>query len=630
MKNSDAMKRTPFQRLPLRAGRMFALTALAVCGALASCSKEETSGGRLFPDGTHPLVLTAPVEAPTSRASVDNVWSGGEQVAVAVDGAVKTYTADDDGTLTSGVNEPFWWRYSDETKTVRAWYCGDGSTTPGRANAVAVPTVWSVAADQSTADSYASGDLLFAPAARLSFSSANALRFYHQTARVVVNIRRAGTVSDERQIKSIAIGDGNLVLSGGFTAPEGDGVTAGTWNIASSKVDGSIAPHKLASTPNGCVASYTALVVPQTMDGKRFIAVTTTAGTMYYTPETGKAQLAAGKVYTYNITVNKDGALSVVTTAGDPEWPGQTEQIVAFYNPDDLKPGDYYYSDGSWSDGGLRAAVVAGENKDYFEFGCMEIAPVLTNPITGQLRRVIGIVFTTDPDRISKAEKELFAQNGWELHGLVVSTRCAANNTACRWFSDAEGNGAYGGRDEAGEIGLPNVTLPGGSDYEDYFAQSCEDIDGYRYNLLIREKRAADLADPVIYQAFSAAMGFADEVGGPSADAQTTGWYLPSAGQWIDIANISQKHIKDYNPKGGLYSEFILYGVHDITLMDKILEKIPEGDRTDFFNKKNPGDYWTSTAVSWGKARKIAFSSSIVSQIDSKYTECYVRCVLAF
>lgn len=72
------------------------------------------------------------------------------------------------------------------------------------------------------------------------------------------------------------------------------------------------------------------------------------------------------------------------------------------------KIGDYYYSDGTWSDGGLISIEANGLNPVW-----AEVKPA---PVEG--KEVIGIVFQTDPSRMSSYDKE----SGY-THGYVVACR---------------------------------------------------------------------------------------------------------------------------------------------------------------------------------------------------------------
>ena len=89
-------------------------------------------------------------------------------------------------------------------------------------------------------------------------------------------------------------------MSGTYTAPSGTGVTTGTW--LPGPMDKTITPFKLSQPidPSKYIASYTALVIPQNMDGKRLIAI------------------EAGKVHTYNITIDsKDVTIEI---PGSIDW----------------------------------------------------------------------------------------------------------------------------------------------------------------------------------------------------------------------------------------------------------------------------------------------------------------------
>lgn len=292
---------------------------------LAACNDGITDSipeGGLLPEGGCPVVLTAVVEGAT-RASSDDAWDGGEPIAVqASAGAtadwskaeVKSYTTTDaEGALRS--DNPFWWTTASERRLFRAWYCGDGSSSPKGGNGASVPTKWSVQADQSGVVTLPSGevkgfqasDFLFAPAVEAGFAdhAAVPIRFYHQMAKVVVNISKSEETTDAAQIKSVKIGDGDWVLSAGFTPPA-DGKTVGTWSTESPEAaKGAITPRKMDAPTDASkyVASYEALVIPQATAGKCIVAIETERGTFSYAAPAQAGPLKAGQVHTYNITV---------------------------------------------------------------------------------------------------------------------------------------------------------------------------------------------------------------------------------------------------------------------------------------------------------------------------------------
>lgn len=112
------------------------------------------------------------------------------------------------------------------------------------------------------------------------------------------------------------------------------------------------------------------------------LTATDAAGKLYWVEFTGR-DLVAGKVYTLK------KALDVVPSGIQP-WEGSTtelpsKEIEPGFTAFDLKAGDYYYSDGTWSDGG---------NRKYTDgtTAILPIMPVLTDA-NNEPRTVIGIVY---------------------------------------------------------------------------------------------------------------------------------------------------------------------------------------------------------------------------------------------
>lgn len=286
----------------------------------SSCTKHADLPDNDLPDGKYPMTFASSVEEmPFAQAQANDTWTEGDVVAMKVDEKVKQYTADANGTLSAG--DPFYWKNSEETKTVTAWYCGDGSTAANEDNADQVPASWTVKADQANNNGYKKSDFLYASKS-ISFidRESTSLPFYHQTARVVINIKNAEAATVATDIASVVIGDANnLALSGSYSPP-GAGTTAGTWDISTgTPAKGTITPKDITSG-TAYLKSYAALVIPQDMKDKKFIAITLKGGiTYYYTPTGSNATLESGKEYTYNVTV-KFGYLDVVKvedTGGD-------------------------------------------------------------------------------------------------------------------------------------------------------------------------------------------------------------------------------------------------------------------------------------------------------------------------
>ncbi|MEG2340020.1 MAG: hypothetical protein RSB69_04620 [Odoribacter sp.] len=157
------------------------------------------------------------------------------------------------------------------------------------------------------------------------------------------------------------------------------------------------------------------------------------------------------------------------------------------------KIGDYYYSDGTWSDGG-------------------DVAPDLKNGA----RRVIGIVFQTDPGRIGAAEKAALAAKGVTTpHGLVMALTNAAEG--CCW-------GDYRKNEPDPFSDVAEVKLMYG------------DLDGYNKTKYMVDKITKGDYDAATYAAFNAVSKYGTgESAQFAAPASSTGWFLPGMGQWWDI-----------------------------------------------------------------------------------------------
>lgn len=284
----------------------------------------------------------------------------------------------------------------------------------------------------------------------------------------------------------------------------GDPITHSTAGLVSpgDQSDGEIKPYYDAVTKK-----YEALVPPQDMTGKPLVRISIGSNAFTYTPDTeaaGKFDFFGGKRYAYAITVKANG-IDVKAVTGATWSDGGEENItskqVQLFTADELKIGDYFYSDGTWSDGGLRKRyddgnVVIADPKP---------APVLTNPTTGASRTVVGIVFQTDKSRIGAKEKEKLGGED-KVHGLVMCVKNAATNQ--KWST------AW----NIGEFPKECATI----------ADSYNDISGYGNCERIRSSHGS--FDN--YPAFKDTDGYNTTCPVPTT---TTGWYLPSVGQLWDI-----------------------------------------------------------------------------------------------
>ena len=590
-------KSNPFRHLAM---------AVFACLMTASCS-DVTDDGITLPDGKYPMTFTASVDGlsvpnPASRATTDNTWMGGETVAIQTDSDVKQYTAASGGHLTvaSGA-APFYWQNNNETKKVTAWYYGTGyDATPPDG------TTWAVQSDQSkteagnTAGNYQRSDFLYAPATDIPFSDRNSasLSFYHQTARVVVNIVNAEAATDASAIRSVTIGHaGNLALSGSYSAPTGAGATAGTWNTSSgSPTMGSIIPRKLAApgalTGGGtALASYAALVIPQQMKDKKFIAVTLANGnTYYYTPtQDGDANLQSGRQHTYDITV-KHGYLEVSANTGGSAWgnDGNAEDVTGKtlsegYAPDDLKTGDYYYSDGNTSDGGYRKYSDGTT-------AILPVQPVLTGA-DGKVRTVIGIVFWVG----SIIEDDPLLQKHYPdcTHGLVVALQDAGKT---KWSSECED---ITNNWLSGQNGTYGITTLKETDKMQGYANT-KALEGYNASERATGGNSGKTVLPIgLIQSYA---------GAHPAPASSSGWYFPSV-----------KELKFM-----CWGQNADRGTDGKKMLDTQFAKVSGASSLQSYN------YWSSTEDDNLWAWFVYFDYGDVS-LDRKYNNSYwVRAVLAF
>lgn len=414
---------------------------------MAACTQDEfaDAGGTDLPEGggKYPMTFATAVEGlPTRTATADGRWTESDRIAVGVRNAVKSYRPTNisgaSATLTcTNDTDPFYWQAS--TETVSAWYLGTGYNAT-------LPATWTVQSDQNANDGYQQSDFLYAPATTISFADRGSapLKFYHQTAKVVINILNKEAATDAGQIQRVVIGNNDLALSGSYAAP-GAGQTAGTWSDHADT--GAVTPKEIAAAA-GCLKSYTALVIPQNMTNKQFIKITVDGYTYCYTPKNNDGNLLSGKQHTYNITV-KNGYLEVTTATGG-EWGDAGSEVVGSktvaegFSAADLKPGDYYYSDNTTSDGGYRK----------YTDGSTGLLGVM--PVPG--KTCIGIVYCTDNSFITNNSTK---KTNYP-HGLVVALKEAGSTY--KWANRDNAVNAYKGM----------VSAPAGS--SDWYVPNKEEL----------------------------------------------------------------------------------------------------------------------------------------------------------
>lgn len=444
---------------------------MLICGVLASCSSEDESTAPL-PDGKYPLQLTAEVAQPQTRAGGKDAWTGGEEIRVSLEGVFgnKTYVMDASGNASpKDADNAFYWKNTDEAR-VSAW----------------TPDIESETDISDQSGGYAAFDVLYASAIG-RYDQAINLRFIHRMAKIEVILKAGEGITEEE-------------LEGATVTIFGDPLTHSTAGLVSpgDQSDGEIKPYYDAATKK-----YEALVPPQDMTGKPLIRISIGSNDFTYTPETeaaGKFGFFGGKRYAYTITVKASGIDVQAVTGGT--WVACGEENVTSkrvkqrFTADELKIGDYFYSDGTWSDGGLRKIYADGSmHIDYYKPG----------PLRG--KTVVGIVFQTDKSRIGKKEKEKLGGED-KVHGLVMAVKNANAAEKVIWSNESR------------YLDLLNDCVSKSNNYSDISGYgNCESIRSLEGNF---DK----------YPALQAVDGYNTTCPVPTT---TTGWYLPSSGQWWDI-----------------------------------------------------------------------------------------------
>lgn len=335
------------------------------------------------------------------------------------------------------------------------------------------------------------------------------LNFEH----VLVGIRfTAGTVPAGGRISRIAL---TGVMSGGVYRQAGSG---GSWTGWAAPAGGT---DEITVTLDTDITLTGTDGQPLTGTGETFMLIPGSVGGELQvdydpdgTPGNGdertltasladdKALSSAGTIVTYRISV-RDFYLYVDRVDVTP-WGGEgiDEQVNSSVLPDPapesypLKPGDYYYSDGTFSDGGLR-----GINADD---GKLQVARIKPAPLPG--KTVVGIVavlYADNPAPFADAEIQALKDKGVETPtALVVATK--------------EAGRFYWSDEEYAEYNVPDIA--------DAFIGNSNDCNG------LANCQALQDIGLEHFPAAQAAMNYEAAI-----PAETTGWFLPAAGQWRHI-----------------------------------------------------------------------------------------------
>lgn len=590
----------------------FTLTATLL---LAACTQDELADkqGEPLPEGKYPLTFTASIDGaavavtPQTRASVDGSFNNVDYIAVGIwDGTMIPFrymTFKKDGVnaaweynrkIEEYVEKPYWQSTTNATQ-VRAWYFNKNDN--GEYYDVKYKTgehpdsgsfSWEVADGQSGVG-YTNSDFLYAFDSFSFAENPKTLHFFHQTAKVVVHIIAGDqTPADITGDKiSMTIGDsGNpIYLQGKWKRPDSHWIDDnsrifGTWTT-SGQDKNIITPKELGpkditvnSDKKQSLASYEALAIPQKIsaDNRLFKIEIDGYSPFYYTVPAEGIEWKAGTEHTYYITI--EGSKLSVTASSSIGWTdgASGSGSVTFIGDKmakDAEIGDFYMSDGTLVG---KGATLTPEQK----------------------AACIGIVFQTDPNRIGKAEKDA----GY-THGLVMAVKNAASHVT--WG--------------------PLVTETELTNCRSWDA--CKnDIRGLGNCRIIKA-----LNDWSNYPAFKAAEDYKTAC---SAPANTTGWYLPAAGQLYDML-VNLGKLPTTEPDNSEYSYY--WSTQAQTVADNLNNCM--NSVTDKDNFELVQYFWSSSEYSYNIARYWALSSSNFVNCgfhtkNDSYDFDKVRAVLAF
>ena len=458
-------------------------TLWAAALLLTACTQEELADDNRLPEGEYPVVI---------RATVDGDWQGVTSLALKLGDAVKEYTVtastDFKSATLSRENDPHYWTSRDPI-TVSAWWPFDN------ADITQMPAV-KVAEDQSKLADFQNSDFIAAENRKVEFNNPT-LEFNHRTARVAIELK-PGT---------------------GFTSVAGAAVSL----VSLSADNGNPTAIK---TYNASGNTYEALTAPQTVAaGEQFIRVDLGGGTFYFSPQ-NDVVLEAGSCYTYTVKVNSTGLTLEDCTIGD--WTDGGDENVGVtitYDGTETEPkiGDYYYSDGTWSDGGLR--------KRYAD-GTMEWAEPQPQPESG--KTVIAIVFHAGHHENDSSDYSATGIGSEKCHGYAVALQ-DATSSYCMW----------------GDHGIAWGCFPTDGSGDNY---STPDIDwsGYAWTQKIITaaggKEKLNATEQSGYPAtYYAVVDY--ENNKAQAPANSSGWFLPSIGQ---MWNVYQNRTSLFDGKTGV------------------------------------------------------------------------------
>ena len=280
----------------------------------------------------------------------------------------------------------------------------------------------------------------------------------------------------------------------------------------------------------------------------------------------------AGNKYVFPVTVSVTNNKLTVGGCYILDWISETASPTSITDDSNATQpaqiGDYLFSDGTWG-------TLANNT------GKTPIAVIFSN-----------MTSTTDKG------------HGW-THGYAMALKNASTSAA--WDTK---NGTV----------IPNPT----GTYITTTAQLIADKDGYTKTTMILNS----ITNPSAYfsAAYAAVTTYKSTVTTPS---NTSGWYLPSSGQWYDIlVNLGKMSATGYTDATGW-----LYWYSQVQTcannINSYLTPLTSGTY-DTFPWGSSTDYWSSSEFSSNYACRAYFGSGVYLEANAKSNTCLMRGVVAF
>lgn len=298
------------------------------------------------------------------------------------------------------------------------------------------------------------------------------------------------------------------------------------------------------------------------------------------------------------------GGLGITASIEVVTEPNKSEEILI--DPPTLpapKIGDYYYSDGTWSDGGLVSIGEHGLNPVW--------AAEKPAPLAG--KTVIGIVFQTNPDRMAQAEKDLGYTKGYVM---AVKNAHPSDEATVMWSQDWDFSCLKAAKSAAVWY---------------------DHLKGYEDTMTVKETYGNDIAT------WMPAFHYTLNDFSLTAPASSSGWFLPSTGQvWDMLANLCGHEVAEYMKGWQTKSSSVLINPCDenasydvIAKFHESMSKIAPADKEEFgilSDYRKTTTIWASTPFDDETACVFYIGTNGKIELYQEFYdyEAYARPILAF